>query len=262
MSKPLKISNINFNEISLSNIVEKNNRKIIRLSYNNRRFLIQTPDLLYKKNIIQNKNIYELNIPLYCNDKSKNSELLNFFRDFDKFLVEKGKENSSIWFKNAKSTKIRYKSIIRQANSDNEIFSNGVFKLKMKNDNNIKITNEMDSCELDDLSEISLYKTKIVFEPYAIWVSDIGFGLYIKPVLLDFSIIEEVTFLEDSEDDICDILDTEIENTIINQSEVLETMNKLDENVEEEKNDLTSDDDVCNLTIDDIKESDVLNSAN
>ena len=212
---PLTLKEVDFNKIQLNEVQKMNNRKIVKLSYNNERFLIQTPELYFTKNIVKNNNIYELNIPLFCHNESKNNFLLNFFNKIDHFMIEQGKANSAKWFET--KNKIKYKSIIRKTNIQHKIYKNGVFKLKMKNTNDVKITLEQQNKPFNIFSLPELSKIKLVFEPYAIWITKDGYGLYIKPVLLDFRLIYDVSFADDSEDEY-DILDTEFDMTTVAQS--------------------------------------------
>ena len=49
---------------------------------------------------------------------------------------------------------------------------------------------------------------KLVLDIFGLWVNKNGFGLYLKPVLIDIRDSNELTFYESSEDN--DIIDTEI----------------------------------------------------
>ena len=54
---------------------------------------------------------------------------------------------------------------------------------------------------------------KMIFEIQALWINKNGFGIFFKPILISFTPIESkmYKFLDDSEDEMDDILDSENE---------------------------------------------------
>ena len=215
MSQPVKINEIDFNNLQLSKPKMLGQKKIIRFRYKGNRFLLQTPVIKYENEINKNNDICEINLPINCENEEHTGQLKDFLMKFDKFVINKGKENCLNWF--GRSTQIKYKSIVRIAVNPSELYKNGVFKLKMKgNEEDIKITRnrQLERIEPSEIPRKCLVKA--VIEPYAIWLNGTNFGVYIKPVLLDFrDLPEDIDFVEDSEDyDDIDILDTEMEFNI------------------------------------------------
>ena len=243
MSKPHKIDQIDFDKIGLCKpklLKSSKIDKLIKFKYNGNRLLIQTPELKYDNDVINSNSIYEINLPISCTEKEMTPELLNFLLNLDKFVMSKGKTNCQQWFGSAKQ--IKYKSIVRKATVPNEISKNGVFKLKMKkNDKDIKITKNR-QFEPIDISEIpDKCVVKAIIEPFAVWVKKNEFGVYLKPVLLDFrETFEEINFLDDSSDEVndIDILETEMEYSSVDQSSVPKSINDTEyySEVTEDKN--------------------------
>lgn len=203
--KKVNFDNINF-DINI-----KKNKKIVNLQYNNKNFYIQTPELLFKKSIDVNNNILEINIPLF--ELSNNDDgFKNFLKSLDSFIISKATENSNEWF-DVNANEIKYKSIIRNSNLSDKIYKNGVFKLKMKDylinkEYSLTKNNQSERINISDIPEHC--KLKIVFQVCCLWIKNDGFGIFTKPVLLDFrEFSETVTFVDDEEDS-DDLIDTEI----------------------------------------------------
>jgi len=216
MTKQLIIKHIDLNKINLSPMQNLNTKKIIKLLYENNRFLIQTPELFFINNIITKNNITEFLVPLSCIFSDKNPLLVNFFKQIDQYLIKSGQLNIKKWF-NENDSNIKYKSIIR-TNTENCLYKNGAIKIKFNNNNkNLKILYNNNIINNNNIkSGLPLKsKVKLVFELY-IWINNIGYGILIKPLLLSFKDIENISLIEDSDDDNdndndIDILDTEIE---------------------------------------------------
>ena len=237
MNNPIPIKNIDFKKIQVSNnFIIKNNKKIIKLKYNNSRFIVQTPELFFKKNIIAHKNILEFIIPILCSDQSKNTLFKNFLTNMDNFIVNCAKQKQSTWFN--PSAKVKYKSLVRQYNNGDDIYNNGIFKIKMKKKNNVKITSEMQTESIDLNTIPILSKVKLAFEFFGIWINENSFGLYIKPLLLDFRYINNIDFTLDSDDSYDDILETEFNgcNTINrNHDEQVDQVEQVEQEEQEEQ---------------------------
>lgn len=217
---PYKIKNINFNNIRLGKLNGNGNKKSILLKYDDEkkgvsRFLIQTPELKFINNLKNKKNWTEIDILLNGKSEKKVNEFISFLKNLDEFLINEGKKNSKIWF--GDSTSIKYKSIIRNSIKTDELFKNGIVKLKILPGTKITRNHQTQNINLKDLQDNT--SLKMILEIYALWISEMGFGLYLKPILIDERKVnneyDNIKFLEDSEDNdiLNEIIDTEIPPT-------------------------------------------------
>ena len=146
--------------------------------------------------------------------------LLNFIKSIDDKMQNLAKNNKE-WFNNEKSV---YRKIIR----DSENFKNGILKLKVKKNSIpkfLKITKnrQSDAALLSDIKEGN--KIKLIIDFFGLWIrkknNTYYYGLYLKPILIDYRQEEEITFIEDSESEneqekVNEILDSEFEQNYDN----------------------------------------------
>ena len=212
MKKPYKISEINFDEILYSDPIVKNNKTNVLLKYldNKHDLLVQTPELICIDKPKLRNNIYEINIALNSNS-SKIYEFINFLNNLDR-KVQSLCEMNLNWF--SSSNKSYYK-IIRSNNK----YKNGFIKLKIKNNNYLnllKVTKNKQT-EISHLDNIEANnKIKLILGIYGIWIKSGKnntnfYGVYLKPILIDYIVSEQISFIEDSDsENNNEVLDTEI----------------------------------------------------
>jgi hypothetical protein len=219
MKKPFKISEIDFDKLLYSDPVRRNVKKNImfRYSYNNEQtqFLIQTPELVCIEKPKLINNIYEISLELRSKSQKKVNNFISFINKLDTKIIDLSNSNES-WFDGNNGI---YHKIIR----DDPNYKNGILKLKIKNTNNfdklLKVSKDgqKQKSSIDKIAANS--KVKVVLDVFGLWIkpgkeSSNYFGIYLKPLLIDFKedIEEEISFIEDSDsDNINDVLDTEIE---------------------------------------------------
>ena len=196
-NKPLKTNQLNYDNLRL---VKKDNKTLIKYNNNNSngRFLVQPPSLICDKVNSIGDN-YELIIRIKS-DKNLES-FYNFIYSLQKFVSDNFSSN------------MVQKNIIRY----NEDYPEGYMKLKIKKNyigTLTKVTKNKQTEEVD-LSNVKCpYKVKMILEPIGIWENSTSYGIYMKPVLLDFTEIEqEISFIESETEEEDDILDTEVDNT-------------------------------------------------
>ena len=260
MKIPFRISDINIDNILYSNPVINDDKTNILLKYNKdnkkHQFLIQTPELVCLSKPILKNDIYEINVTLQAKSSKKMKGLLDFFKLIDDKMQKLGQNNDD-WFNNKKRV---YRKIIRDDNNH----PNGILKLKVKKENipkYLKVTKNKQS-EPANINDINAgYKIKLVIDIFGLWIrknNDIYYyGLYLKPVLIDYKVIEEIAFIEDSEsdnDNDNDILDTEYEQHYDNTETSVMNLQNIKTNVFDMKmSDI--EDSICNpleLTIENI----------
>lgn len=211
---PFKISEIDFDSIVYKDIKSNSKKTVVFLKYkkNNtlRNLAIQTPSLININNPIKNSNHWDLDIPLHGKKSDKVDEFITFLNNLDKKIIYDARINSSTWFKNFDTEEMNYQELIRT--SDNSKFSNGMFRIKLLKNNDfhtIVQLNNKTNIGIDNIPKNSW--VKMIIEIQAIWINKNGFGIFLKPVLVSFTPIEikKYKFLEDSEDEVDDVLDSE-----------------------------------------------------
>lgn len=192
MDKPYKIKNIDLNNVSYSEI-KGNSKKYVNIKYNNQKFMFQTPELLFINNIIEHQKYYELNIPLYG---PKVDEFIIFLNELDKHIINDIINRRVEW--NIENGK--YKSLIRDVvdMEENEIYQNGMIKLKIEKRNKIIIRKNNKIVSLKDLS-LDNY-IKLIIECSALSLSNNILSIYLKPLLIDQK--TNIELVDETEDDI------------------------------------------------------------
>ena len=226
--EPLKISNINLDNIIYTSIKKNNKKKIIYLKYKDKNnkisnFVFQTPTLLNVNKPEINNNYYDIDIPIKCKKSNKESILINFFNKLDKKILHDASNYSSSWFEDINTDNILYQKIIRSPT--NEIYKNGMINLKIiyTNSFNTILKNEDRIIKINEISDNSW--VKMILECYAIIISENGFSLFIRPIIMYFKDIKienyNYKFIEDSEcsDNENEILELESNNIFIKNDE-------------------------------------------
>ena len=249
--KPYKIKDINLENIKFTDIKSNSKKTIVYIKYINKtkdqtNLVFQSPSLFnINKPIFKNSN-YELDIPLVSKSSEKIREFIRFLNNLDKTITTKAMENPS-WFNNIiNNNKINYQKTIRSS-SDPKRFKNGMIKLKIintenfetklnNNDRNIRVSSIQDNCWV-----------KSILEVYAIWITQDGFGLFIRPVLMSFKLNENIDYnyeLTDDSEEIDEVIHTIHDNSIFIRAEennniqpqsIVQSVSMLD-NISENKN--------------------------
>jgi hypothetical protein len=225
--EPLKISNINVDNIVYTKIKKKQDYKIILMKYNNENFVFQTNKLLNLNSV----NNYEHDLLLSLNKKNSSStecwldEFINFINKLEIKIKNDVAENTS-WLYN--NDFIIFQKLVRDNNCikikliNNDTFKT-VFKLNNKNINNVSI-NQNCYC-------------KLILECYGIWINEKNnFGIYLRPVVVSFMNLENVynyDFISDSDTsnvsshdlNIIDSFDNDLEKKKIEDCNDLESFN-------------------------------------
>lgn len=211
---PLKLSDINFDNIVYKDIKSNQKKTVVFLKYkdnnNLRNLAIQTPSLININNPVKNGNHWDLDVPLNGKKTDKVNEFTNFLNKLDKKVMYDARINSSRWFNNFDTDEMNYQEITRT--SEDKRFSNGMIRIKL-----IKNADFHTIVQLNNKTNISIDKipknswVKMIIEIQAIWINKNGFGIFLKPVLISFDPIEisKYKFIEDSDDEVDDIIDTE-----------------------------------------------------
>lgn len=211
---PFKISDINLENLVYKEVKSNTNKTVVFLKYKKKNSLknlvIQTPTFLNINNPVKNKNYWDLDVPLHGKKTEKVDSFIKFLRDLDNKIVYDARINSVDWFKNFDTEEINYQQIIRTA--DDSRFSNGMIRLKILKNNDFQTILQIDNKEPIDINDIPQNSwIKMIIEIQAIWINKNGFGLFLKPILISFNPIQikKYKFLEESEDEVDDVLDSE-----------------------------------------------------
>ena len=217
---PYKINEIKLSNMCYTNMKSNKKKTIQYIKYNDdskvKNFIFQTPTLLNINDIIiKNNLVTELDIPLSGKSFNKINKFEKLLSDLDTKIIKDAPSNPK-WFTTFPRIKeMKYHKILREHNGKDilrlKILKTNDFETKILLNNN-KIKNN----EIPKNSWI-----KILLEIYAIWINDTGFGLFIRPILIDIKTIQHNIYnyniIEDeSEDfeDMDDVLDTIQDNTI------------------------------------------------
>jgi len=227
MNKPYNTKDINLNSIIFSKLIDNSSRRSILTKYNKNnkftKFLIQTPEVKILDIYNNNNNITILIISL----EDKNPKIINFIKFWgllDNHIINNAKNNTSWFFTND----VKFKGSIRTDNEYNVPYMK--FKMKTNILNNIKVSYDKQS-QPKNFSDLEKNQTiKLVLDIYGLWINKIGFGIYMKPIVIDIRANNEITLNESSDDN--DMIDTEInpvsEMSVLNLN--TET-NQADENI-------------------------------
>jgi hypothetical protein len=205
--QPYLVKNIDLDNILYSDIRKAGSKKYIQISYNDskkgeQRFIYQSPEFynVYDIKLVEGGSYYELEIPLYGEQKRKINEFIKFIANIDQKNIEYGKDNIGIMFEIEKGIKPRYKSTIRLSKETDYYNKNGVIKIKIHPDTFI-----IENGKRIPPTNLKKGNTiRFIFENLALWIQQDGFGMFIKPILIEQikkKVIEAYSFAEDSDDD-------------------------------------------------------------
>lgn len=210
MKTPFNVKDINFEDIKF---IPSGNGKSIMLRYlhNNKqnKFFIQTPELVISK--IETDDLIST---LYFDLKNTNNSIDSFIKfliELDKSIIQNARSNKD-WFK---TNNIKFKGLIRYEKS-NEPY----LKLKVKNSSiyKLRVTSDRQT-ERAVFSDLKTkMKVKMIIDVNGLWINDNGFGIYLKPYLIDIRESYDLILNNSSEEDIVDteIIEKTETNSILN----------------------------------------------
>lgn len=211
---PFKISDIDFENIVYKDIKSNSKKTVVFLKYKKKNSLknlaIQTPTFLNINSPVRNGNHWDLEVPLHGKKNNKVDDFVKFLKKLDEKVIYDARINSSRWFENFDTEEINYQEIIRTA--DDNRFTNGMIRLKLIKNNDFQTMIQLNNKDYIDISKIPRSSwVKMILEFHAIWINRNGFGIFLKPILISFSPIEinRYKFIEDSEDEVDDVIDSE-----------------------------------------------------
>lgn len=216
--EPYRIHQIDFDNIVYTKIKSSESKKIIFMKYKEKNkekpFVIQCPTLLnINKPLKINDEYHELEIPIITQEKNKSSNLVDFFEDLDRKVVQDAKSNSKIWFNEVKNKDlIRYKKIIKES----DYYKDGILRIKI-----IKNFDFETLLQIADKKRITIKEIpnnswcKMLLEIYAVVINfqNNNFYVFLRPIILSFKEKQIVNYnyklFEDSDEEL-DIPDTEL----------------------------------------------------
>ena len=256
MKKPYNIKDINFDNIVFSKLIDNGTKRSILLKYAKNRkftkFLIQTPEMQVI-DIFKSGNVDVLVLSVDETD-SKIINFIKFFSLLDNHVINVAKNNSNWFFSN----NVKFKGSIR---NDND-YDVPYIKLKLNSNllSKIKVSYDKQT-QTRSFSDIEKNQTvKLVIDLHGIWINNAGFGLYMKPIVIDIRETNEITLNESSEEDE-EVIDTEInpvsETSVLNlNTEVLDANDRMSSEMDSITN-------LINLEIEDLpRDSIIENSEN
>jgi len=226
LQEPFRTHQIDFNKIVYTKIKTSDIKKIIYIKYNDNKIhkplVIQVPSILNLNQPIKiNEEYYELEIPLITQDKSKSNNLIDFFENLDKKIIQDAKDNSKIWLEGfSANNSIKYKKIIRES----DLYKEGIIKIKIIKNNDFETLLQVDNKKRITIKEIpSNSWCKMLIEIYALVINSQTntFSIFARPIILSFKDKQvsnyNYTFLDDSDSDKeeNDIPDTELNSIFL-----------------------------------------------
>lgn len=221
--KPLNIKDIDLEKINYLSFKEKSNKKIIPIKYGNTNFVFQIPSLQFNNHIERHDTYEELELVLHSKNNDQTDKLIKFLNNLENKIKKDASSNVNSWFFNNSNTAIscmNFQKIIRYS----ENFNSPVLKLKiMKSyDFETSLFNIDDNDIEKKITSSEIPKDsfcKSIVECFAIWInSSNDFGIFIRPIVLSFSLKKKLNYNyvfndEESEDNI-DVPDTDINNNM------------------------------------------------
>jgi hypothetical protein len=243
MSKiPYRINEINIDNICYTDIKTNSKKTIIYLKYMDnsklKNIVFQTPNLFNVYNIVKktDNNMYELDLPLKGKSDTKMTKFIRFLNDIDRKIIKDAKNNSS-WFAGFPQQKtMKYQKIIRESTEPE--YANGIIRLKILKTNDFSTIVHLNNKKLESFDNnipVDCW-VKSILEIYAIWINENGFGLFIRPILMDFKLSDSLLYnyklIDDSEDgdDIDDSLCT-VHNNSKNDSVFIRSENDMETSI-------------------------------
>ena len=233
---PFRINEIDVNNICYTDVKSNDTKTIVYLKYMDntklKNIVFQTPNLLNVYNILQKKqspNVYELDVPLKGKSDHKITKFIRFLNDIDKKIIKDARSNPQ-WFSSFPQQKtMKYQKIIRE--TDETEYKVGVirFKILKTNDFNtiVQLNNKKINLLIDEIPKNCWVKS--ILEIYAIWINENGFGLFIRPIVMDFkstdtimynyTIIDDSEEIDDIDDGLCTIQEKSYKDSVFIRSE-------------------------------------------
>lgn len=219
--EPFRISNIDLSNVSYTKIKSNKNKKIVLLKYNNKNklknFVFQTPTLLNISQPQHHENYSELDIALVGKEKNKVNKFIKFLNNIENKIKMDAQYNANLWFNlNENNQSVTFQKIIRESDD----YENGIIKIKVIKNNDFETALQLNNNKKINITNIPENSwCKMLLECYAVWInSNNDFGIFFRPVLISFTPIEKelynYTFIDDSENEIDDIPDTDINNNV------------------------------------------------
>jgi hypothetical protein len=218
--EPYKISDIDLDKLVYPKQKLYNNKKIILIKYNDqtklKNFVFQTPTILNLYEPTHHENYSEIEIALHGKENNKVNYFIQFLNVLELKIKNDAKFYANEWFNfNEEKSIINFQKIIRD--SDNH--KNGTLKLKILKNNDFETSLQINNIKKININDIKKNTwCKMLLECYAVWInSNNDFGIYLRPILISFSIKEyNYNLIQDSEDeDDYNIPETEISNIFI-----------------------------------------------
>jgi len=223
--KPYRFDQVDFNKIKYGQVKHTDTKTIVYIKYedNNKlnNFVVQTPKLYNCNDVIEKNGVFNLDVPLVGQSKEKVDLFIGFLNNLERKVIGDCKVNGH-WFDNfIKDDSMKYQKIIRESDE----YKEGVIRGKIIRRNDFQTILQYGNRKLIKHSDIPKNSwVKMLMEIYAIWVNENGFGIFIRPVLMSFSKMENNIYnyglLESDSDDEDDVINTEVDSIFMRQKDV------------------------------------------
>lgn len=238
-TKPLLLRNFDVNKLKFMKLKKYTKSDLIKFTYNNSYFVVQTPQLLNYFGVEKISDYYSLSVPLFGPSIQKTNEFRKFINEIERLSINHLKNK----LKDIVGDKYQFRSILRFPVDEKEKFNDtGFIKFKFNLSNHsifgpIKFSHERREIKLEELEKGNMMKMIILISGIHLHKkSKIAF-INMRPLLIDQRQNFNNISLEDDSDDEDEMCDFDDENMFTEKNDDQQTL-KTKNNDTNEKNDV------------------------
>jgi hypothetical protein len=217
---PLLSDEVDISKISISNIINNQNKQYCNIIYNgNESLYIQSPILKFIEPIVNQQNSRNNYKTIYLFLTPQDSSTYSFIE-----FINKVEKFTTTTINNLKQQTLNINSLIKVYESEINNTQRQIYMyLKVSLLDQTKIEYNNKNISVDELNKlVRKVNLKLIFELNMIWLSQTKMGIYLKPIRIKaIDIIEEpIISFRDDDSPLHNLLYTEVDNihTIINNN--------------------------------------------
>lgn len=219
--EPLKTSAIDLNKIVYPKIKNGDTKKLVLIKYNDKsklkNFVFQTPTMLNLFKPELNGNYADIELALVGKEKNKINKFVKFLNQLENKIKHDAQYHANEWFNlENENQSINFQKIIRDSDEYNE----GTLKMKIIKNNDFETVLQINNTKKINVNMVPEDSwCKMILECFGIWINSRNdFGIFFRPILISFTPKEKeiynYKFIDDSDEEVVDIPDTEVNHNI------------------------------------------------